>query len=440
MNEHDSQRMAGVLEGMGYRLVATPDEASLVLMNTCSVRHNPENKVYSQLGRFRRLKQRNPDLIIGVGGCVAQQEGERILQREKIVDMVFGPDHFFELPEMIARVRDGERVCMVKWQERTPGRIRNFIPEEWLETGHVDGCKAYVAITKGCDNFCTFCIVPYTRGREASREPDNVLREVRSLVERGAKEVWLLGQNVNSYQAGNCGFLELLDMVSRVDGLKRLRFTSPHPNDWNNALTDLMAERPVICRQLHLPFQAGSNRILDLMNRRHTIEEYLEKARYLRARMPDIELSADLIVGFPTETEEDFQWTLRVMEEVRFGLLYSFMYSPRPGTRAVRLGDDVPQAVKDERLQRVIALQEIIHEERMARYHGAIEEILIDGAHPRRRHVMNGRTGGYRPVAVSGNGFEIGDLVQARITGHSNHWLEGEALGAAIETHSNESE
>lgn len=301
MNEHDSFRMIEILNHNGYDMTEEPEEAAIILVNTCSVRHNPENKVYSLLGRLRRVKQRHPDVIIGVGGCVAQQEGETILKREKAVDMVFGPDNFFLLPEMLERVRAGERVLMTKWQPRAANRIQNFVPEEWVEAGHVEGVKAYIAITKGCDNFCTFCIVPYTRGREVSREPENVLREARSLVEKGAKEIWLLGQNVNSYQAGEYGFYELLDEVSRVEGLLRLRFTSPHPNDWNNRLSDLMAERPTICNQLHLPFQAGSDRILDIMNRQHTIEQYLDKVRYMRGVNPGLEISTDLIVGYPTE-------------------------------------------------------------------------------------------------------------------------------------------
>ena len=245
MNEHDTHRMIALLGAEGYRMATTPEEADLVLGNTCSVRHNPENKVWSQLGRLRGLKKDNPDLIIGVGGCVAQQEGENILKREKVVDMVFGPDNLFKVPEMIARVRQGERVLMTKWQPHER-RVQNFIPEEWVERGHVEGCKAYVSITKGCDNFCTFCVVPYTRGREVSREADNILRESRQLVADGAKEIWLLGQNVNSYRALEFGFYELLDAISEIDGLERLRFTSPHPNDWTDALSDLMTERKTI--------------------------------------------------------------------------------------------------------------------------------------------------------------------------------------------------
>ncbi|GMW03252.1 MAG: tRNA-2-methylthio-N(6)-dimethylallyladenosine synthase [Candidatus Hydrogenedentota bacterium] len=425
MNEHDSQRMGEVLKSEGYEITASVDDASLILVNTCSVRHNPENKVYSQLGRWRSVKAANPNVIIGVGGCVAQQEGETILKREKCVDMVFGPDNLFKLPEMLARVKQGERVLMTKWQKRPADRIQNFVPEEWVERGHVDGCKAYVSITKGCDNFCTFCVVPFTRGREVSRDPANILREVRSLVEHGAREIWLLGQNVNSYRAGDYSFFELLDEISRVDGLYRVRFTSPHPNDWNNRLSDLMADRKTICNQLHLPFQSGSDRLLRIMNRQHTRDEYLAKIRYMKDINPDIELSTDLIVGFPGETEDDFEWTLRILGEVQFGQVFPFKYSPRPGTKASDMADDVPREVKEERLARVIDLQESINESLIEGYLGTEQEVLIDSASSKKRGVMNGRTDGYRPVEVHDARLDIGDLVRVQISGRHKYWLEG---------------
>ncbi len=431
MNEHDTHQMAGVLAREGYALADAPEGADLVLINTCSVRHNPENKVYSQLGRLRELKLTNPELIIGVGGCVAQQEGETILEREKAVDMVFGPDNLFRLPEMIERVRQGERVLMTKWQPHDR-RVQNFIPEEWVERGHVEGCKAFVSITKGCDNFCTFCVVPYTRGREVSREPDNILREVRSLVAQGAREVWLLGQNVNSYRVLDYGFHQLLDDVSRVPGLARVRFTSPHPNDWTDALSDLMASRKTICNQLHLPFQSGSDRILQLMRRQHTVEHYLAKLRYMRSINPGIELSSDLIVGFPSETADDFERTLDVLREARFAMLFPFKYSPRPKTKAAEMPDDVPQEIKDERLQRVIDLQRTFDHEGTARYVGTRQEVLIDGASSKQRDTMIGRTDGFRPVAIHDAALEIGDLVEVRITGASGHWLAGERLPETV--------
>jgi len=432
MNDHDSGRMKEVLNAEGYTLTERKEEASLILLNTCSVRENPENKVYSHLGELRRLKKANPELVIGVGGCVAQQEGEAILKREKAVDMVFGPDNYMRLPEMLERVRNGERVLMTKWMPRDK-KIQNFIPEEWVERGHVEGCKAYIAITKGCDNFCTFCVVPFTRGREVSREPDNILREARDLVNRGAREIWLLGQNVNSYQAGEWAFHELLDAVSQIEDLPRIRFTSPHPNDWTDRLSDLMAARPNICNHLHLPFQAGSDRLLHLMNRQHTVDEFLAKVRYMRSINPELELTTDLIVGFPTETEEDFEGTLRVLEEAEFSQIFPFKYSPRPKTKAAKhFTDDVPRKVKEDRLARVIALQDRINAQRIERYVGTVQEVLIDSANPKRRDAMNGRTNGHRPVTVLDGSLEIGDLLPVRITTANGHWLRGEPVEQAV--------
>jgi tRNA-2-methylthio-N6-dimethylallyladenosine synthase len=427
MNEHDTYRMVGVLVAEGYTMTENLDEANLVLVNTCSVRHNPENKVYSQLGRLRNKRQAGAEFIVGVGGCVAQQEGEAILKRNKVVDMVFGPDNIFKLPEMIARVNGGERVLMTKWQPHER-RVQNFIPEEWVEKGHVEGCKAYVSITKGCDNFCTFCVVPYTRGREVSREPENILREARDLAGRGAREIWLLGQNVNSYTAKGYGFYQLLEDMVRVERLERIRFTSPHPNDWNNGLSDLMVSHKKICNQLHLPFQAGSSRMLKEMRRGHTLEEYLEKLAYMRSVNPAIELSTDIIVGFPTETEEEFQDTLEVVREARFSQIFPFKYSPRPKTKAGQMDDDVPREVKEDRLARLIELQREIQAVEIQKLVGTEQEVLIDSVSVREQDTMSGRTDGYRPVSIKTEELEVGDLVGVKINGASGHWLYGELL------------
>jgi len=423
MNEHDSFRIMEILASLGYEPAQSPQDASLVIVNTCSVRRNPENKVYSYLGMLRPIKDRNPGLVVGVAGCVAQQEGENLLKRSPLVNLVFGPDNYFRLPEMLDQVHAGKRVVMTGW---APGRerVNNFIPEPWLERGHVDGCKAYIAISKGCNNFCTFCIVPHVRGREVSRELDNILIEARDLIAKGAREIWLLGQNVNSYKAGDNSFYHLLDAVSRLP-LARVRFTSPHPKDWSNDLADLMADRPTICNHLHLPLQAGADRVLKLMNRRHTILEYLDKVAYLESRIPAIEISTDLIVGFPTETDAEFEETLGVMRQVRFSQVFSFKYSPRPGTKACELGDDIPRDVKEDRLARLIALQDQINAERMAVYVGGVYEVLIDGTHPRTPGVSSARTDGYRPVSVAADGLKIGDLVPVRITDVKGHWLLG---------------
>jgi tRNA-2-methylthio-N6-dimethylallyladenosine synthase len=428
MNEHDSFQMQNVLEREGYALTDEAGDAELILLNTCSVRQNPENKVYSFLGQIREHKRERPGVIVAVGGCVAQQEGETILKREKSVDLVFGPDNLFRLPEMLAQVKQGERVCDTRWMPRER-KIQNFIPEEWVEHGHVEGVKAYVSITKGCNNMCTFCIVPTTRGREVSREKDSILREAKALVRNGAKEIWLLGQNVNSYHgSADYRFYELLDELSQVEGLHRIRFTSPHPKDWNNSLSDLMAERKSICNQLHLPFQAGSDRILQDMRRNHTLDEYLAKIKYLQERVPTVELSTDLIVGFPGETDEDFERTLYCLREVKFCQVFAFKYSQRPGTPAAELPDDVPREMKEARLARVLALQDEITRAKQLTYYGSEQEVLIDGAHNRKRGWMNGRTDGYKPIMIDDASLEIGDFVRARVTGHEGHWLVGERI------------
>lgn len=427
MNEHDSIRMLSILKREGYSETDDMDVADLILLNTCSVRHNPENKVYSLLGRVRLRSAKNKDLIVGVGGCVAQQEGKKILSREKCVDMVFGTDNYFKLPEMIAKVKEGKRVLETKWLPRDE-KIQNFVPETEIIESHVDGCKGYVSITKGCDNFCTYCIVPMTRGREVSREADNIVQECRILIEKGAKEIMLLGQNVNSYKAHDIGFYELLEMVADLPGLERLRFISPYPNDWDKRLSDLMARHPVISNYLHLPFQAGSDRILKAMKRDHTKQEYLDKIDYMRSINPGLELSTDLIVGFPGETDEDFEDTMDILKHVGYSHVYAFKYSPRPNTKAERMEDDVPREVKEDRLARVNALQDEVTKERLQLYVGTEQKVLIDTVHPRERGVMNGRTDSNRSVSLVDDTLEIGDVIRVKIIGTKMHSLMGERI------------
>lgn len=426
MNDHDSQKMMSVVSQMGYKPTEDISSAQLVLLNTCSVRQNPENKVYSLLGRLKKRKMKDSSLIVGVGGCVAQQEGQTILSREKTVDIVFGPDHLFSLPEMIQEARNGRRVLRVHWASRPDNqRVVDFIPKDSLDFQTFSGCRGLVSITKGCDNFCTFCIVPRTRGREVSRPSSSILEEVDLLVSQGAKEILLLGQNVNSYRAGSVDFYTLLESVADRPGVERVRFTSPHPNDWNNRLSDLMADHPHICNQLHIPFQSGSNEILKKMNRVHTIEAYLEKIAYMKSINSQLALTTDLIVGFPSETDLDFEQTLSVIREIKFHQLFSFKYSSRPGTRASYMEDDVPKAIKEERLARVLACQDQIHEEHMEEAQGQCYEVLIDSAHPEERGVMMGRTDGNRPVSVlrSPMSLEIGDMVKIRVQGRRKYTL-----------------
>lgn len=427
MNEHDSQRMASILKREGYQLTDDIKDAGLVLINTCSVRENPENKVYSLLGRLSRIKRNKPDLIIGVAGCVAQQEGESILKRVKEVDMVFGTDNVFNLPAMITEVKQGKRALYTGWLPREKN-IQNFIPDQELESGTVDGCKAYLAITKGCDNYCSFCIVPSTRGKLVSREKENILEEARDLINKGAKEIQILGQNVNSYRAGDSVFYDLLESLASLPDLKRLRFTSPHPNDWDNRLSDLMASRATICNHIHLPFQAGADRILDLMRRGHTAKEFLDKVSYLKQKIPGISITTDVIVGFPGETDEEFKETLEIVENVRFSQIYAFKYSSRPGTKAEKMEDTVPRQEKEHRLQQLLSVQEKIQSEILDQLMGSRQQVLIDNAHPKERGVMNGRSDNNFPISIQDHSLEIGDLVTVEITGRRKHSLIGKSI------------
>ncbi len=427
MNEHDSQKMAGILKREGYEIIDDQKSADLIIINTCSVRENPENKVYSLLGRLSRIKKHKPELVIGVAGCVAQQEGKKILTRVKEVDLVLGTDRIFALPDMLKEVSQGKRALNTGWQPRDK-KIQNFIPKKELVSGELDGCKALIAITKGCNNFCSFCIVPTTRGRLVSRELSNILEEANDLISKGAKEIQLLGQNVNSYETGDADFYKLLKAVADLPGLKRVRFTSPHPNDWNNKLTDLMADHPVICNHIHLPFQAGADRILDLMRRGHTKEEYLSKIDYIKNKIPNISITTDAIVGFPGESASEFQETLEVIKSVKFSQIYAFKYSVRPGTKAESLPDDVGKKDKEERLAKLLELQEGIQSRMLDEIVGTEQVVLIDGAHPKEQGVMNGRTDGHFPVSINSVNSEIGDLERVSISSRKKHSLVGELI------------
>ena len=427
MNEHDSHRMIELLDKEGYLLTQTKEEADVIIINTCSVRESPENKVYSFLGRIRTLKEKNKNLIIGVGGCVAQQEGNNILRREKAVDLVFGTDNYMQLPDMLKEVKNNKRILNTKRLPHTH-KIQNFIPQDSSFSHHINGCKSYVTITKGCDNFCSFCIVPMTRGREVSRVPEDILLECQQLIKRGAREITLLGQNVNSYRANNTGFLDLLKQVAKLDNLYRIRFVSPHPKDWNNELSDFMAENKVLCNQLHLPFQAGSSRVVKLMRRGHTTEQYVTKMKYLQQKIPNVALSTDIIVGFPTETNEEFQKTLQVMKEIKFHQVYAFKYSPRPGTRASKMKNDVPHELKQGRLQQVLQLHEEIRNQHFQNNLGSIKKILIDSQHPKDDDTLQGRTEENIAVSLIKCKENIGDLVNAKIIGKKRFSLIGEVI------------
>ncbi|MEO7773639.1 MAG: tRNA (N6-isopentenyl adenosine(37)-C2)-methylthiotransferase MiaB, partial [Steroidobacteraceae bacterium] len=355
MNEYDSRRMADVLEqGIGLSAAADAESADLLLMNTCSVRDKAQEKVFSLLGEWRALKQRRPDLIIGVGGCVASQEGEAITRRAPCVDLVFGPQTVHRLPDMIASVRrSGRSVVDISFPE-----IEKF---DHLPPPRAEGATAFVSIMEGCSKFCSYCVVPYTRGDELSRPVDSVLREVRVLEQQGVGELTLLGQNVNAYEGlrpdgGLMNLGELLLEIAKLPGIERLRFTTSHPINFDDSLVAAYARTRKLANHLHLPVQSGSDRVLGMMRRGYTVLEYRDKLRRLRAVRPDITISTDLIVGFPGETERDFEATLALVRDVGFDQSYSFIYSRRPGTPAASLPDDVTHEEKQQRLARLQGL------------------------------------------------------------------------------------
>ncbi len=429
MNEYDTDKMLEVLRHENYSQTDCQDDADLIILNTCSIREKAENKVYSELGRLRHLKSANPDLKIGVGGCVAQQEGKSILNRAKNVDFVFGTDNLFELPEMLKMVGKGQKFSRTERHSRQ--KVRNFIPDYTFRQAQNFGVKAHLAITKGCNNHCSFCVVPFTRGVEVSREPEHIIVEAKRLVSTGTKEICLLGQNVNSYKANGTDFVELLRRLDKLENLKRLRFISPHPKDFHAELADAFVTLPSLCEQMHLPLQSGSDRILRRMRRWYSMETFYEKVDLLRDRLPDATLSTDLIVGFPGETEEEFEMTMEAVKNVRFDLIYSFKYSPRPGTRAAEYPEQLSEKVKAERLKVLLEAQEKIIREKNEALVGTIQEVLIEGNHQRKENSVTGRTRGNHSVSIKNCGEKAGELLAVRITGANPSSLAAEPFAAS---------
>ena len=428
MNEYDSRKMLEQLQAENFIQTPHAHQADVILVNTCAIREKSEHKMYSLLGRLSAVKRKKPGVLIGVGGCVAQQKGGEILARARQVDLVFGTDNLFELPDMLARAAGGERVVQTQWHSRAR-KVANFIPDFPAVGGDFPGVKASIAITKGCNNYCAFCVVPYTRGREVSREPDNIVAEARALVERGVREITLLGQNVNSYRTKEAGFVDLLRRLDAIPGLERIRYTSPHPKDFNAALAAAHGELPKLCEHLHLPVQSGSDGILKAMRRHHTAADYLEKIALVRSRVPDIALSTDLIVGFPGETEADFQQTLELVRTVGFDHIFSFKFSPRQDTPATKFDGQLPEAVKADRLARLHAVHENIQQEKTRALVGSRQEILLEGPHPRLKGAIVGRTRGNRSALVIGGEAKPGDLVRVEIIAARKFALVGREIG-----------
>ncbi len=425
MNQYDSERIARVMGRMDYALTDCVENADLILLNTCSVRDKAEQKVYSALGRFREIKQRRTEVIIGVGGCVAQQEGEALLKRVPHLDLVFGTHNIHKLPEIIEQVQTLENRPVETAFYRDPSYMED--PEGTTE---VQGSKAYVTIMQGCNKVCSFCIVPHVRGREVSRPSEKILREVESLADRGVVEVMLLGQNVNSYgkmTPGELSFAELLGRVNAIDGIERIRFTTSHPQDLSPDLIEAFAELDKLCEHLHLPVQSGSDGVLSRMRRGYTRAEYLDRIERLRARRREVALSTDIIVGFPGETEDEFGGTLELLEQVGYDEIYSFTYSARPQTVSAKLfDDDIRDETKRDRLSRVQSLQREISLRKNRERIGGIEEILVEGRSKLKNGQIMGRTRSNRIVNAFGPESLTGALVAARITGATATSLIGE--------------
>jgi len=426
MSHHDSERLAGLLESEGYEKTASEGHADLVVVNTCSVREKAEEKLYSRLGEIRdAAKEAGGRPTIAVTGCVAQQEGERLFKLGAAIDVVVGTQSLKRLPALVDEVREfrGRRIDVNPYDDVSVplGMVR-----------HSDPVRAWVTIIEGCNEFCSFCVVPYTRGHERMRPVSAILAEVQQAVDSGRREVQLLGQIVNHYQAPDdptCDFAALLERVAAVRGIERIRFASPHPRHVTTKLIEAIRDIPAVCRHLHLPLQSGSTRILTAMRRRHTRDEYLDLVRQLRDSIPDIALSTDLIVGFPGETDDDFDATMSLVRAVDYHYLYSFKYSPRPNTLAQkRLPDDVPEREKTRRIVALQALQRDMQLARHTRAIGTVETVLVDSVSRRRSTDLAGRTEGSEVVNFAGPAEWIGRLLPVRITEAAPNSLRGEAL------------
>ncbi|MFJ1229132.1 tRNA (N6-isopentenyl adenosine(37)-C2)-methylthiotransferase MiaB [Yersinia proxima] len=414
MNEYDSSKMADLLASThGYQLTEIPEEADLLLLNTCSIREKAQEKVFSLLGHWKLLKEKKPELIIGVGGCVASQEGEHLRQRAPCVDVIFGPQTLHRLPEMINHVQGTHSpVVDISFPE-----IEKF---DRLPEPRAEGPTAFVSIMEGCNKYCTFCVVPYTRGEEVSRPSDDILFEIAQLAAQGVREVNLLGQNVNAYRGATydgdiCSFAELLRLVAAIDGIDRVRFTTSHPIEFTDDIIDVYRDTPELVSFLHLPVQSGSDRILTMMKRAHTALEYKAIIRKLRQARPDIQISSDFIIGFPGETQQDFEQTMKLVADVGFDTSYSFIYSPRPGTPAADLPDDVSE---EEKKQRLHILQERITQQAMEisrKMVGTVQRILVEGTSRKNVMELAGRTENNRVVNFEGTPEMIGKFVDVEI-------------------------
>ncbi len=424
MNERDSEILAGMLQEMGYQPTAEVNRADIILLNTCCVRETAENKVWGRIGELKALKSENPDLIIGICGCMTQQPemAAKVRRRAPHVELVFGTHNVHRLPELVGKIKEERQAVVDIWE--TEGSIVENLPSKRIE-----GVRAYVTIMYGCNNFCTYCIVPYVRGRERSRHPEDITREVAELVSEGYKEVMLLGQNVNSYGKDlepGTEFADLLQKLDIVDGLARIRYMTSHPRDFNDRLIDVIAASEKVCEHFHLPVQAGSNEVLKKMNRGYTKESYLELVGKIRAKIPHASITTDLIVGFPGETDDDFRETLDLLEQVRFDAAFTFIYNKRSGTPAAEMSGQVHDQVKKERIQQLITLQNRISQENNLAQLGKTHEILVEGVNSGNPDLMEGRTRTNKLVLFGGTPEMTGKLLKVRITESGTWHLDGE--------------
>lgn len=423
MNVGDTELIISILQEHGYRYTEEQAEADVILINTCSIRDNAEQRIWGRLSEMRRLKKRKPSLVVGIVGCMAERLNEELLRPETGVDVVAGPDAYRDLPNLLRGAEAGQKGANVllsteeTYAEIAPVRIDK------------NGVSAFIAIMRGCNNFCSYCVVPYTRGRERSRDAETIVAEARTLFENGYREVTLLGQNVNSYCWGEVDFPELMRRVAELSPLLRVRFATSHPKDMSNRLLEVMASYPNICRAIHLPAQSGSTAMLERMNRKYTRAWYLDRIAAIRRYMPDCAITTDLIAGFAGETEEEHQETLSLMREVGYDFAYMFKYSERPGTFAQRnLGDDVPDEVKSRRLQEIIALQNELGLESYRRDVGKEFEVLVEGESRRNAEQLFGRTSQNKVVVFDRGDHKAGDYVRVRVTGCTSATLFGEEL------------
>ncbi len=417
MNVSDSELIAGVFLNAGYRIAPNMDEADVILVNTCAVRERAEERVFGRLSELNRYKLRNPDLVLGVCGCMAKHLGEKISQRAPYVDIVASPDSYRRLPDTVGRI-SGEPLLDLKLD-----RDELYIG---LDPIRSEGVTAWVTIMRGCDKFCSFCIVPYVRGRERGVPPQEVVRQVEVLASEGCKEVTLLGQTVSSYRYDGVHFADLLDTVSRVGGIERMRFTAPHPSDFSDKLIDTVGRNDKVCNHVHLPLQSGSDRVLKAMKRDYTSHQYMNLVEKIRDRIPGVALTTDVIVGFCGETDDDFELTYDLMKNVRFDSAFMFKYSPREGTSAYRqLEDDVSEEVKSQRIREIIDLQESVSLEINRGFVGSTVRVMVEGTSKRDEHKLFGKTGGFKTVVFPNEGDSPGDMVDVKIGDATSHTLVG---------------